>query len=52
MKVITYNVLICDDNIHYIKRLREEFRKVNSKNDNFYLNIDISTTPTKCLYYI
>lgn len=52
MEVITYNVLICDDNIHYINRLREEFSKVNSKNDNFYLNIDISNTPSKCLYYI
>ena len=52
MNLLEYNVLICDDNIHYIERLREEFSKVNSKNDKFHLNIDMCTTPSKCLYYI
>lgn len=52
MEVIKYNVLICDDNIYYIKRLKEEFSKVNSRNYNFYLNVDIGTTPSKCLHYI
>lgn len=47
-----YNVLICDDNIHYIKRLQEGFSEINKKSNNFHINIDVGTTPSKCMTFI
>lgn len=46
---ISYKILICDDNIRYIERLRQEISKVNFDSQNFYLNVDIGTTPSKCM---
>lgn len=48
---VTYKVLICDDNIHYINQLRQELSEVNSRSKIFYLSIDIGNTPSKCISY-
>lgn len=50
--IITYKILICDDNVHYIKRLRDELNDVSSKSESFQLSIDVGTTPSECLNFI
>lgn len=42
---ITYKILICDDNKHFIERLREGLSDVNAKSENFHMDVDVATTP-------
>ncbi len=46
---ITYKILICDDNNHYIKRLQEALSEINLNTNNFYFETYIATTPSECL---
>lgn len=42
---LVYKVLICDDNKHYIKRLREEISAINYKNKEYQLSITSAPSP-------
>lgn len=46
---ITYKILICDDNKHFIERLREGLSDVNAKSENFHMDVDVATTPNACI---
>ncbi len=45
---IKYNVLICDDNVHYIRRLQDEICAINSNNIDYQLQVDACTTSEIC----
>jgi len=44
-ELVKYRILICDDNEHYIKRLREEISEINYRNENYRLYITSTSSP-------
>lgn len=43
--LLIYKILICDDNKHYINRLREEISAINYKNKDYQLSITAAPSP-------
>lgn len=42
---VEYKILICDDNEHYIERLRQEISTINYKNKSYQLSITTVSSP-------
>lgn len=47
-----YKILICDDNQHYIDRLRQEISAINYKNKDYRLAITAAPSPQKFIDYV
>lgn len=43
--LVEYKILICDDNEHYIERLRQEISAINYKNKSYQLSITTVSSP-------
>ena len=52
-KPITYKILLCEDNLDYINRLKNSLSEINERNKQFSkhycINVDCATTPSECI---
>ncbi len=46
---IKYKILISDDNTHFVDRLYPEISKINYRNIDYFIDIDVCFTPETCI---